>query len=194
MTLPKIIAFYLPQYHQVPENDAWWGKGFTEWTAVKRGKQLFEGHRQPRVPLGENYYDLMASATLPWQAAMAKENGIYGLAFYHYWFESGKRILEKPAEKLLLQTNIDIPFCFHWANQTWARTWSNLRNINSWADTCEIVTANEAASDGILVKQRYGDEAEWLEHIHYLMPFFQDSRYITCCQRPVLIVYQPQDI
>ncbi len=194
MALPKIIAFYLPQYHQIPENDAWWGKGFTEWTAVKKGKQLFTGHRQPRIPWGKKYYDLMDPNILPWQAALAKDYGIYGFAFYHYWFETGRRILEKPAEMLLSQKNIDIPYCFHWANQTWARTWSNLGNINSWADTCETAVEKGTTFDGVLIKQRYGDKADWLDHINYLIPFFLDPRYITFCQQPVLIIYQPQDI
>ena len=106
----KAIAMYLPQFHRTPENDKWWGEGFTEWTAVRKGKPLFEGHNQPREPLNDNYYDLLDKSTMEWQARIAKEYKVYGFCFYHYWFKDGKRTLDKPAENLLGWKDIDMPF------------------------------------------------------------------------------------
>ncbi len=111
----KIIAMYLPQYHRTPENDEWWGEGFTDWEAVKKAKPLFEGHNQPRVPLNDNYYDLLEKNTMQWQADLMHEYGIDGMCIYHYWFKDGRQVLEKPAENLLRWTDIDMPFCFCWA-------------------------------------------------------------------------------
>ena len=124
----RALAMYLPQFHRVPENDAWWGEGFTEWTAVKKAVPLFEGHEQPRTPLNSNYYDLMDKGTMEWQADLAKKYGIDGFCFYHYWFRDGRRILEKPAENLLQWKDIDMPFCFCWDPVSWARTWTKLGN------------------------------------------------------------------
>ena len=108
----KTIAIYLPQYHRVKENDEWWGEGYTEWTAVKQAEKLYEGHEQPRIPLYNNYYDLMKKETMQWQAELAKKYGVYGFCFFHYYFKDGKKILEKPAENLLEWTDINMPFCF----------------------------------------------------------------------------------
>ena len=113
----KVIAMYLPQFHRLRENDEWWGEGFTEWTAVKAAEPLFEGHDQPRVPLNENYYDLLDKKTMEWQSELMKKYSVYGMCFYHYWFKDGRRILEKPAENLLNWNNVDMPFCFSWANE-----------------------------------------------------------------------------
>ncbi len=132
----RTVTMYLPQFHRIPENDAWWGGGFTEWTAVRNAKPLFRGHSQPRVPKEEFYYDLMNKSTMIKQAEWMKQYGIYGQCFYHYYFKDGRRILEKPAENLLAWKDIDMPFCFCWANQAWARTWSSI-NGNSWADLYE---------------------------------------------------------
>ena len=106
----KVIPVYLPQFHCIPENDKWWGKGFTEWTNMKSAQPLFEGHNQPRVPLDNNYYDLSDIATLKWQCELARKYGIYGFCMYHYWF-SGKTLLEKPMEMLLAHPEIDIHYC-----------------------------------------------------------------------------------
>lgn len=189
---PKIIARYLPQFHQIPENDIWWGKGFTEWTTVRLGKVLFEGHTQPNVPMEGNYYDLLSKETMVWQADLARRYGVDGFSFYHYWFKDGRQILERPAENLLKWTDIDLPFCFTWANETWARTWSNLAEKNVW------MTKEKAEyspnDDGVLLRQAYGEKEDWLKHICYLLPFFQDSRYICYEGKPVFIIYKPETL
>ena len=111
-----LLAYYLPQFHQVPENDQWWGEGFTEWTAAKNAKPLYEGHYQPHEPWNDNYYNLLEKETMKWQAKLMHRYSIDGMCFYHYWFGEGQKILERPAENLLKWTDIDMPFCFSWAN------------------------------------------------------------------------------
>lgn len=182
----KPIAIHLPQFHRVKENDEWWGQGFTEWTAVKESEPLFEWHNQPRVPLNHNYYDLLSKDTLVMQAKMAKEYGIYGFCFYHYYFENGRKILEKPVENLLKWKEIDINYCFCWANETWARSWSNIPDSNVWSEKHEILDNNS----GILLKQAYGDKKDWKIHFDYLLPFFKDSRYIKVDNKPMFIFYK----
>lgn len=170
----KIIAYYLPQFHNIPENDEWWGDGFTEWVNVKKAEPLFEGHAQPRIPLNNNYYNLLDDDVKIWQAKIAKENGIYGFAYYHYWF-NGRMLLEKPMEQMLANKNIDIPFCISWANETWTKAW----------------TGNERK---ILILQKYGERKEWVEHFKYLVSFFQDDRYIKVDGKPLFIIYRPEVI
>ena len=183
----KTLAIYLPQYHKVKENDEWWGEGFTEWTAVRNANPLFEGQVQPRVPLNENYYDLEHKETMLWQASLAKEYGVDGFCFYHYWFKNGKKILEKPAELLLEWKDVDMPFCFCWATATWARSWTNITGKNSWADAYE--GSKEINSDnGILIEQDYGDENDWNNHFDYLLKFFEDNRYIKLDGKPVFVL------
>lgn len=189
----KVIAMYLPQFHRVKENDEWWGEGFTEWTAVKAAKPLYEGHNQPRKPLQDNYYDLMEKSTMVQQAALMKKYGIYGMCFYHYWFKEGRKILERPAENLLKWTDIDMPFCFSWANESWIRTWSALSNANIWANKFDKAIS-DIDGDGILLEQKYGDKKAWYSHFMYLLPFFQDKRYIKISGKPVFIFYKPDSI
>jgi len=167
----KIVAFYLPQFHEIEENNAWWGTGFTEWINVKNAKPNFKGHYIPRVPLNNFYYNLTDSEVLKWQAKIAKKHGVYGFAFYHYWSE-GSMLLQKPAEILLKNIGIEMPFCFSWANHTWTR---------SWADKSDI----------ILWKQKYGDRNDWFNHFNYLLPFFKDKRYICIDEKPLMILYNP---
>ncbi|RKI88680.1 hypothetical protein D7V94_18980 [Parablautia intestinalis] len=187
----KTIAVYLPQFHRLPENDEWWGDGFTEWTAVKAADKLFVGHNQKREPLNDNYYDLLEKKTMVWQTELARSYGIYGFCFFHYYFENGKKILEKPAENLLKWKEIDTNFCFCWANETWARTWSGINAKNAWSEKFESKKGNDS---GILLKQGYGSEKEWKAHFEYLLPFFMDERYIKIDNRPVFIFYKPDDI
>lgn len=187
----KIIVMYLPQFHRVKENDIWWGEGFTEWTAVKGGKPLFDEHYQPRVPQNRNYYDLLEKDTLLWQAALMKKYSVDGICMYHYWFKDGRKILEKPAENLLQWKDIDMPFCFCWANQTWARSWSLLSKKNTWVDDFE--PKDDGTTDGILLEQRYGNEEQWKKHFEYLLPFFLDERYIRLEDKPLFLIYKTED-
>lgn len=190
----KTVALYLPQFHRVKENDEWWGDGYTEWTAVKAAKPLFEGHYQPHIPLDENYYNLMDKKTMEWQANLMHQYGIDGMAIYHYYFKNGRKILEKPAENLLAWKDIDMPFCFYWANESWARSWSAIRNKNAWNDLKEKERDNPNGENGVLLLQEYGGEKDWEEHFIYLAQFFEDERYIKIDDRPVLLVYKPDDI
>lgn len=188
--MTKIIAMYLPQFHSVPENDEWWGKGFTEWTAVKKAEQIVSGQYQPRIPLDGNYYDLLDKKTMKWQADLMDKYGIDGLCFYHYYFKDGRKILERPAENLLEWTDINMPFCFSWANETWARSWSKLTNVNFWSSKFE----NNNNDNGVLLEQAYGGEQQWKNHFEYLLPFFRDERYIKIDDKPIFIFYRPQSI
>ena len=167
----KIIAFYLPQFHNIPENDEWWGNGFTEWTNVKKAKPLYEGHMQPRVPLGGNYYNLLDDNVKIWQADLAKKYGVYGFCYYHYWF-NGKMLLEKPMEQMLANKEVDMPFCICWANEPWTKAW----------------VGDERK---LLIAQEYGKEEEWKQHFMYLLPFFKDERYITKDGKPLFVFYRP---
>lgn len=165
----KILAMYLPQYHEIKQNNEWWGKGFTEWTNVRTAKSLFKNHRQPRVPLNNNYYDLLDKESLMWQAELAGKYGIYGFCIYHYWFE-GIQMMEKPLEIILENKDININFCFSWANHTWTK-------------------APGKKKEKILISQTYGNEDDWNNHYAYLKRFFEDDRYIKIDNKPVLIIY-----
>lgn len=193
--IPKIMALYLPQFHEVEENNKWYGQGFTDWVAVKNAKPLFSGHMQPRRPLNNDYYDLNNVETIKKQAELAKKYGIDGFCFYHYWFDSNTRLLQKPAELLLQHKEIDVTFCFSWANESWKRTWSNIGKGNVWCELYDKDKQEQSGSGrGLLVKQRYGRAEEWKKHIEYLLPFFQDKRYLRIDGKPVLLIYQPCDI
>lgn len=193
VNLMKVLAMYLPQFHRVKENDAWWGDGFTEWTTVRAGKPLFAGHEQPHVPLGGRYYDLMNPDVMRWQAELMHRAGVDGMCFYHYYFKDGRRILERPAENLLKWQDIDMPFCFSWANESWVRSWSRfMKGSNPWA--AKFDPKRQAGDDGVLLEQDYGDEMAWRAHYAYLSPFFHDCRYIMHENMPVFLIYQPDMI
>lgn len=170
----KVIAFYLPQFHAIPENDEWWGKGFTEWVNVKAAQKLYAWQNQPRVPKGNNYYSLLDKRTQIWQAELAKKYNIYGFCYYHYWFD-GHMLLEKPMENMLKNKKVDIPFCICWANEDWTNSW---------------VSPNEK----ILITQTYGNESEWKRHYSYLAQFFKDDRYIKNNNKPLMVIYRPDII
>ena len=186
---PKIITFYLPQFHRVPENDKWWWEGFTDWDTAKKAGALFPGHDQPRIPLHENYYDLLDKSAMKWQAELAKKAGIYGFCMYHYWFGE-KQLLEKPAENLLRWNDIDINYCFSWANVSWIRSWSKFTG-NAWIASPK---GGDSGDSGMLVEQKYGDKEEWKRHFLYLLPFFKDKRYIKRNNKPVFIIYHPSAV
>lgn len=171
----KLIPFYLPQYHTIPENDRWWGSGFTEWSNVKKAKPLFQGHDQPRIPLRKNYYDLLEDEVKLWQAELAKKYGIFGFCYYHYWFKGGKRLLEKPAEQMLANKKIDLPFCFCWANENWSRNW-------------------DGGNREVIMEQGYGGADDWEKHFQYLLPFWKDERYMTVEGKPLFLIYKPEQI
>lgn len=185
----KLIAFYLPQFHQIPENDEWWEPGFTEWTNVKRAKKIFKNQTQPKIPLNKNYYDLMDKNTVEWQTDLMKTYGIYGFCYFHYWF-NGRKILEKPAENLIKWNDINQFFCFSWANVTWARTWTAFAKFSTnWVDTDKKSNGN-----GILIEQSYGERQDWIEHYYYLRNFFKDNRYIKVDNKPMFLIYHVEDI
>lgn len=181
----KIIANYLPQFHCIPQNDLWWGKGYTDWVAVRNCKPLYNGHNQPRVPLNDNYYQLDNKDIIQQQANLARKYGVYGFGIYHYWFSSSLKLLEKPAELLLSSIDIDINFMFIWDNSTWKRTWSNVKNSNDWAPVIDANLSPDSTPNGILAELNYGTEEEWFVHFNYLLPFFKDRRYIKIDNRPV---------
>lgn len=192
MTCKSIpIVIYLPQYYETPENNEWWGKGYTDWSAVKSAEPCYEGHRQPVHPLNDEYYDLLQKSTMEQQAKLAKKYGIGGFSFYHYYFKNGKKVLEKPAENLLKWHDINMPFFFNWASESWIRTWSRVSG-NVWGERFD--DKNVESGNGILLEQDYGTEKDWIEHFDYLLPFFKDERYIKENGCPVFVFYSPEDI
>src|ERR1700754_964591 len=156
----RVIAFYLPQFHPIPENDLWWGKGFTEWRNVGKAKQLFKGHYQPRVPADLGYYDLRVSETRKAQADMAKEHGKEGFCYWHYWFGNGKRLIERPFTEVLGSDQPDFPFCLAWANESWKGFAHGLKNRN------------------VLIEQTYPGVDDYTAHFYAVLPAFIDKRYI----------------
>ncbi len=165
------IAIYLPQYHPIPENDEWWGKGFTEWTNVTKAKPLFKKHYQPHLPADLGFYDLRLPEIRQAQAELAREYGIHGFCYYHYWF-NGKQLLNKPIDEVLKSGQPDFPFCLCWANENWTRSW-------------------DGQNSQILLKQDYSF-ADDISHINYLFKFFKDKRYIRIDNKPFFIVYKPE--
>ena len=186
----KVIINYLPQYHSIPENDMWWGKGYTDWVAVKKSKPLYKEHHQPKVPLDKNYYSLDNVDTIRWQVELAKRYGAYGFGIYHYWFNSKLNLLDTPARLMLQNKDIDFNFCFIWDNATWKRTWSNVKHANDWAPGYDLKTG--ALNDnGILAELIYGSEEDWNIHFNYLLDYFKDERYIKIDNKPIFGFFQP---
>ncbi len=169
----KTIAFYLPQYHPIPENDRWWGKGFTEWTNVAQARPLFPGHYQPHIPADLGFYDLRLEETRIAQAELAREYGIYGFCYYHYWF-NGKMLLERPFNEVLRSGKPDSPFCLCWANENWTRAWDGLER-------------------NVLISQDYADY-NVTEHFDWLHGAFSDQRYIKIDNKPLFLIYRADQI
>ncbi|MEN6452766.1 MAG: glycoside hydrolase family 99-like domain-containing protein [Prolixibacteraceae bacterium] len=169
----RIIAFYLPQFHPIPENDKWWGNGFTEWTNVGKAKPLFKGHDQPKIPADLGYYDLRVPETREAQAGLAKKNGIEGFCYWHYWFGKGKKLLERPFHEVLESGKPDFPFCLAWANESWKGFAHGLSNRN------------------VLIEQQYNGPDDYTAHFYDVLPAFKDKRYIKTEGKPVFMVYRP---
>ncbi len=171
----KLIAMYFTQLHTIPENDEWWGEGFTDWVNVRNASPQYRGHNQPRTPLNSNYYDQSQLETLRWQINLAKKNGVYGFCHYHYWFD-GKQLLETPTNLMLQEKELDMPFCLCWANETWSRCWDG-RNHQT------------------LIKQTHPpDKRRWKLHFDYLIKAWSDDRAIKVDGKPVFVIYRPQYI
>lgn len=171
----RVIAFYLPQYHPIPENDRWWGAGFTEWTNVAKAKPLFRGHQQPVLPGELGFYDLRVAETRDAQAALARQYGIEAFCYYHYWFGNGRRLLERPFEEVLASGKPDFPFCLCWANQTWSGIW-------------------HGEPKRTLIEQTYPGPEDHDAHFAVLLRAFRDPRYLRVDGKPLFVIYEPYAI
>ena len=167
----RCAAFYLPQFHPIPENDKAWGEGFTEWTNVRKAKPLFKGHEQPVIPAELGYYDLRDAAVREQQAELAKAHGIEGFIYWHYWFD-GKRLLERPFNEILESGKPDLPFCLAWANESWTGFW-------------------HGNPDHMIMEQTYGGREGDIRHFNWLLPAFKDPRYMKVDGKPIFMVYVP---
>ncbi|HEY3066687.1 MAG TPA: glycoside hydrolase family 99-like domain-containing protein [Methylomirabilota bacterium] len=167
----RVIAFYLPQFHPIPENDAWWGSGFTEWTMVAAARPLFRGHEQPHLPADLGFYDLRVPEVREAQAELARTHGLAGFCYYHYWF-SGTRLLHRPFDEVLRLKTPDLPFCLCWANENWTRAWNG-------------------GDHDILMAQTYSRDDD-VAHIEHVFPAFEDDRYIKIGGKPLFLVYRSE--
>ena len=180
MNKMRVLALYLPQYHPIPENDEWWGKGFTEWTNVAKAKPLFRGHYQPKVPTELGFYDLRMTEVREEQAKMAAEAGIEGFVYWHYWFGNGKRLLERPFNEVLESGKPDFPFALAWANTSWVNaTWQK--------------GLSRKEGQKVIAEQLYPGEADYERHFYTLLPAFKDKRYIRVDGKPIFFVYIPEE-
>jgi hypothetical protein len=173
-TRARLIAFYLPQFHPIPENDEWWGRGFTEWTNTAKARPLFKGHYQPHVPADLGFYDLRLPETRADQADMARKYGVEAFCYYHYWF-AGRQLLERPFNEVLASGEPDFPFCLCWANQTWTGIWHGTPNR-------------------ILVEQTYPGMEDHRRHFEALLPAFCDKRYLKVDGKPLFAIYNPMEL
>jgi len=173
MNAVKPISIVLPQFHPIPENDLWWGAGFTEWNNVAKARPRFKGHYQPHLPRDLGFYDLRLPEAREAQAELARQHGIYGFCYYHYWF-AGRRVLEKPVDAIISTGKPNFPFMLCWANENWTRNW-------------------DGGFDEVLLEQRYTVE-DFIQHAKHLVHYFRDSRYIRIHDRPVFAIYKDQDI
>lgn len=174
----RVIAYYLPQFHPIPENDKFWGPGFTEWTNVAKARPMFRGHEQPKIPADLGFYDLRMPEVRERQAQLAREAGIEGFAYWHYWFGHGRQLLERPFNEVLASGQPDFPFCLAWANHSWKTT--------SWQRNGRV-----ADSGDIIMQQEYPGEEDYIRHFDYVLPAFRDHRYITVDGKPLFVVYDP---
>jgi len=173
----RVIAFYLPQYHPTPENDKYWGKGFTEWTNVTKAKPLFKGHYQPKLPADLGFYDLRLPIIREQQAQLAVEAGIEGFMYWHYWFGNGIMTLQDIFEDVLKSGKPDFPFCLGWANHEWSnKTWTKGKQFQK---------------DAVIFEMNYPGEDDWIAHFNYCLPAFKDKRYITVDGMPLFYLWQP---
>jgi len=176
----KIIAYYLPQFHPIPENDKWWGKGFTEWTNVGKAKPLFRGHYQPKIPADLGYYDLRLDIVREQQVELAKEAGIYGFCYWHYWFGNGKQLLNDIFDSVIETGKPNFPFCLGWANHSWyAKNW-NSNGVKG--------------KDKLLIEQKYLGVDDFREHFDYVLKAFKDKRYILINGKPVFLIFDPTSL
>ncbi|RRA90386.1 glycosyltransferase WbsX family protein [Paenimyroides viscosum] len=169
----KAIAFYLPQFHPVEDNNKWWGNGFTEWTNVGKAKKYFKTHYQPRIPKDLGYYDLRVAETRKAQAEMAKEHGIDAFCYWHYWFGNGKRLLERPLHEVVAINEPDFPFCLGWANESWKGFAHGLKNRNT------------------LIEQLYPGKEDIVNHFYTMLDTFKDKRYLRIEEKLVFLIYKP---
>lgn len=170
----RVIAYYLPQFHPIPENDEVWGPGFTEWTNVAKARPLFRGHYQPKIPADLGFYDLRLPETREQQAQLAKEAGIEGFCYYHYWMGNGKMLLQRPFKEVLDSGKPDFPFCLGWANHEWTtRTWQ------------------KNGKTTMIASMEYPGDEDYIAHFYYVLPAFKDKRYITVEDKPLFCIYDP---
>lgn len=178
-TKARVIALYLPQYHPFKENDEWWGKGFTEWTNVGRAKPLFKGHYQPRVPADLGYYDLRLPCVREEQAQLAREAGIEGFCYWHYWFGNGKQLMSEITDKVIATGKPDFPFMLGWANHSWyAKNWN---------------TNDTKGKDRLLIEQKYLGDEDLRMHYEYALKAFKDKRYIKDGNKPLFMIYNAKE-
>lgn len=172
----RIIAYYLPQFHPIPENDLVWGAGFTEWISVAKAKPLFKGHNQPRIPADLGFYDLRLPEVREQQALMARNAGVEGFCYWHYWMGNGKLLLQRPFEEVLVSGKPDFPFCMAWANHSWTtKTWQRGKG--------------KLSSKTMIAEQLYPGDEDYIAHFNYMLPAFKDKRYITIDDKPLFLIY-----